>query len=258
MLKVLVLNTTYEPLNVCSVRRALVLMLKDKAEVVEHSGQTVRSERAAFACPPRHPAAQLRRGAARRPQTHLAAGRLCPRRVPLPVLRRPEAPHRRPRRAALKGRRRRLGQRRHLVRALQPAQGRPAAAGRRPAPGPQAAAARTLQLRVHGGRPHPRLVAALPVVGYRDGLAVRRQKERRAAPCDPHEPPAASARCVLSRLGRAAQTVSSTRLPRPLSWPPERPPRSRRRWPPPPDEDALGARALGGGRPPDGRSCSSP
>jgi 5-methylcytosine-specific restriction endonuclease McrA len=51
MLKVLVLNTTYEPLNVCSVRRALVLMLKDKAEVVEHSGRTVRSERAAFACP---------------------------------------------------------------------------------------------------------------------------------------------------------------------------------------------------------------
>ena len=51
MLKVLVLNTTYEPLNVCSVRRALVLMLKEKAEVVERSGQIVRSERADFVCP---------------------------------------------------------------------------------------------------------------------------------------------------------------------------------------------------------------
>jgi 5-methylcytosine-specific restriction endonuclease McrA len=51
MLKVLVLNTTYEPLNVCSVRRALVLMLKDKAEVVEHSGTTLHAQRLAFAAP---------------------------------------------------------------------------------------------------------------------------------------------------------------------------------------------------------------
>jgi 5-methylcytosine-specific restriction endonuclease McrA len=32
---VLVLNATYEPLNVCSLRRACVLLLKEKAEVVE-------------------------------------------------------------------------------------------------------------------------------------------------------------------------------------------------------------------------------
>ena len=31
----LVLNATYEPINVCTVRRATVLLLKDKAEVVE-------------------------------------------------------------------------------------------------------------------------------------------------------------------------------------------------------------------------------
>ena len=37
MRKVLVLNTTYEPLNVCSVRRALVLLFKQKAEVLELS-----------------------------------------------------------------------------------------------------------------------------------------------------------------------------------------------------------------------------
>ena len=28
----LVLNATYEPINVCTVRRAVVLLLKDKAE----------------------------------------------------------------------------------------------------------------------------------------------------------------------------------------------------------------------------------
>jgi 5-methylcytosine-specific restriction endonuclease McrA len=34
--RVLVLNATYEPINVCTVRRAVVLLLKEKAEVVEH------------------------------------------------------------------------------------------------------------------------------------------------------------------------------------------------------------------------------
>jgi 5-methylcytosine-specific restriction endonuclease McrA len=51
MRKVLVLNTTYEPLNVCSVRRALVLLLKDKAEVLERSGGALHSEHAAFEIP---------------------------------------------------------------------------------------------------------------------------------------------------------------------------------------------------------------
>jgi 5-methylcytosine-specific restriction endonuclease McrA len=51
MTKVLVLNTTYEPLNVCSPRRALVLLLKDKAETVEHSTTRYRSERCSYAVP---------------------------------------------------------------------------------------------------------------------------------------------------------------------------------------------------------------
>jgi hypothetical protein len=33
--QVLVLNASYEPLNVCSVRRAYVLVFKGKAEVIE-------------------------------------------------------------------------------------------------------------------------------------------------------------------------------------------------------------------------------
>jgi 5-methylcytosine-specific restriction endonuclease McrA len=43
--RVLVLNATFEPINVCTVRRAAVLVLKQKAEVVEHGDQQLRSER---------------------------------------------------------------------------------------------------------------------------------------------------------------------------------------------------------------------
>ena len=40
----LVLNATYEPVNVCTVRRAAVLLLKEKAEIIEHSALELRSE----------------------------------------------------------------------------------------------------------------------------------------------------------------------------------------------------------------------
>jgi 5-methylcytosine-specific restriction endonuclease McrA len=39
--KVLVLNASYEPLNITSWRRAIVLLLKGKAEQVEHNGRVV-------------------------------------------------------------------------------------------------------------------------------------------------------------------------------------------------------------------------
>ena len=42
---VLVLNASYEPLHVVSTRRAVILLLKEKAEVVEASEQLLRSER---------------------------------------------------------------------------------------------------------------------------------------------------------------------------------------------------------------------
>jgi 5-methylcytosine-specific restriction endonuclease McrA len=41
---VLVLNASYEPINVCTVRRAVVLLLKEKAEVIEHSDWELHSE----------------------------------------------------------------------------------------------------------------------------------------------------------------------------------------------------------------------
>lgn len=45
MSSVLVLNATYEPLNVVSVRRAVVLLLKEKAELVEAAEARLRAER---------------------------------------------------------------------------------------------------------------------------------------------------------------------------------------------------------------------
>ncbi len=42
---VLVLNASFEPLNVVSTRRAVVLLLKEKAELVEAAEQVLKSER---------------------------------------------------------------------------------------------------------------------------------------------------------------------------------------------------------------------
>jgi 5-methylcytosine-specific restriction endonuclease McrA len=44
-MSVLVLNASYEPLHVVSVRRAVVLLLKEKAQLVEAAGSVLRSER---------------------------------------------------------------------------------------------------------------------------------------------------------------------------------------------------------------------
>ena len=51
MQQVLVLNASFEPLNVCSVRRAHVLVYKGKAEVVEGTDRTLRSASASFVWP---------------------------------------------------------------------------------------------------------------------------------------------------------------------------------------------------------------
>ena len=48
MARALVLNATYEPLCVVSSRRALILILDDKAELLHATGARFRSERAAF------------------------------------------------------------------------------------------------------------------------------------------------------------------------------------------------------------------
>jgi 5-methylcytosine-specific restriction endonuclease McrA len=48
---VLLLNQNYEPLSVCKARRALVLMLSRKAELIESSGRAARSVRLAILLP---------------------------------------------------------------------------------------------------------------------------------------------------------------------------------------------------------------
>jgi 5-methylcytosine-specific restriction endonuclease McrA len=48
---VLVLNASYEPLNIVSVKRAIVLLLKEKAEVVEAAKAKIRAERLALDLP---------------------------------------------------------------------------------------------------------------------------------------------------------------------------------------------------------------
>ena len=45
MARVLVLNATYEPINVCTLRRAAVLLLKEKAELLERREGALHSER---------------------------------------------------------------------------------------------------------------------------------------------------------------------------------------------------------------------
>jgi len=49
--RVLVLNQTYEPLNVCNARRAIRMMLLGKAVSVEEDGLLVRSEALSFRLP---------------------------------------------------------------------------------------------------------------------------------------------------------------------------------------------------------------
>lgn len=48
---VLVLNADFQPLNVCNVRRAVVLLSKEKAVVVEQNGHIVHSERLTLTSP---------------------------------------------------------------------------------------------------------------------------------------------------------------------------------------------------------------
>jgi 5-methylcytosine-specific restriction endonuclease McrA len=49
--RVLVLNSSYEPLNVCTVRRAVVLVLKQKAELLETGSRELHSESMTFPHP---------------------------------------------------------------------------------------------------------------------------------------------------------------------------------------------------------------
>jgi 5-methylcytosine-specific restriction endonuclease McrA len=49
--RALLLNATFEPLCVVTSRRAVVLVLKEKAEILHHNGASIRSERMAVPVP---------------------------------------------------------------------------------------------------------------------------------------------------------------------------------------------------------------
>lgn len=49
--RVLVLNASFEPINVCTMRRAIVLILKEKAEVIDEHQNEVRAERMSMTRP---------------------------------------------------------------------------------------------------------------------------------------------------------------------------------------------------------------
>ena len=131
--RALLLNASFEPLCVVSMRRAVVLVLKEKAEIVARNGAELHSERADAARAVGDPPRPLRAGAVPQPGAALAPGRVRPRRPPLPVLQ-PAGREHRPRRAPLPRRPARLGQRRRVVPGVQRPQGGPPPRRGRPPP----------------------------------------------------------------------------------------------------------------------------
>src|SRR5438046_10191172 len=49
--RVLVLNASFEPINVCTERRAVVMMFKGVARMEEHNGHMLHSEKITFHAP---------------------------------------------------------------------------------------------------------------------------------------------------------------------------------------------------------------
>ena len=161
--RVLVLNATYEPINVCTVRRAVVLLLKEKAEVIEHGELQLHSATYTMTRPVVIRLCQLRSHPARHPPAQDHPARCVrARRLDVPVLRVSLEPDRRSRDPALQGRLLELGQHRRVVRSVQPAQGRPASEA-----GGDAALPGTANAEPDGVHPRrqpddPRRLAAVP------------------------------------------------------------------------------------------------
>ena len=218
--RVLVLNASYEPINVCTVRRAAVLILKNRAEVLEQGEWALHAESLTLAAPGGHPAADLRAHPARRPpaQDHPPRG-VRPRPLDLPVLRpRARQPHRRPRDPALEGRRLRRGT--TSSPAARPATGaRATACPGRPTwcrvTAPEGAQLHDLHPRGRA-RPSPRPGSSTswPPMGEEQGATGR--MSRRAAPSD-------------SRRDQRPATVGPLQPPPLARWSP-----ASGRWPPPP------------------------
>ena len=126
--RVLLLNSTFEPLAALPARRAVIMLLCGKADVVhdDPSGPVIHSATRAPRRPVRDPPAVLRARAVPGSGTDDARRAHAPRPVPLCVLRR-QGRHRRPRGAPQPRWRAFLGELRRRLRGVQPPQGRPPA-----------------------------------------------------------------------------------------------------------------------------------
>ena len=159
----LVLNATYEPINVCTVRRATVLLLKEKAEVIEIGATDLHWATGSLPKPVvirlvtyvRVPRDSHKRKITRR-AVFARDGWMCM------YCGAQDLADRRPRDPAVQGRRLGLGQHRRLLRALQPPQGRPAAAPGQHAPAHQAAHAVRAHLHPARVADDPGDLAAVP------------------------------------------------------------------------------------------------
>ena len=161
MARSLLLNASFEPLCVVSSRRAVVLVLKDKAEIVHRNGAEFRSERRTVPVPsvirlvhfvrvPYRATAPLSRRAV-----------FAARPPPVPVLRqqrREPGPHR----PALARRPPHVGERRRLVSRLQRPQRGPAPLRVRDGAAPCAARAARDHVADRVGRPDRPALAAVP------------------------------------------------------------------------------------------------
>ena len=122
MARALLLNASFEPLCVVSARRAVVLVLKEKAEIVHRNGAEFHSERRNVPVPTVIRLVHFVRVPFRADGAAVAPGGVRPRRAPVPVLREP-----RPRTSTTccpgRGRPAHLGERRGVVPVVQRPQG---------------------------------------------------------------------------------------------------------------------------------------
>ena len=158
--RALMLNASFEPLCVVSARRAVVLVLKEKAEIVHRNGAEFRAERVTVPVPS---VIRLRHyvRVPYRSVVPLSRRAVFARRAPLPVLR-PAGREPRSRPAPLARWRARLGERGRVVPRLQRPEGRPAPPRVRPRPPARARDAARDGLARRRRRPRRPLVARVP------------------------------------------------------------------------------------------------
>ena len=210
-MRTLVLNAGYEPLAVVSFKRAIVLVMNEKAVVVEHvDGEPVWAARGVVRTPRGHPADALRARSGRPAHPGDPTRRAAARRAPLRVLRQGGVDDR-PRPAALARRRGLVGEPRRLLPALQQREGRSHAAGDVVGAADHSAAAPGRAVDGAGHRSHRSVLGALPgargvAAASTQGVSSRREVSR---PCLGRVP---LSQCVArQRLTRRRAPAASAR-----------------------------------------------